>query len=106
MARVVAESPDVEPAELLKRIDAAYPFGPRQYHPYKCWLQERKLLQQRLASDGGPLSRPCAACGVAAGKACREYAKRWDIGTHYPLADGFHEARINPPSGPLFGDET
>jgi hypothetical protein len=22
-------------------IDAAYPFGPRQYHPYKMWLKER-----------------------------------------------------------------
>ena len=22
-------------------IDAAYPFGPREYHPYKMWLKER-----------------------------------------------------------------
>lgn len=28
--------------EKKKAIDAAYPFGPRQYHPYKIWLKRRK----------------------------------------------------------------
>lgn len=28
--------------ETLKRIDGAYPFGERAYHPYKMWLDERK----------------------------------------------------------------
>lgn len=39
--------------ELLKAIDAAYPFGERARHPYKCWLKERgefvKLLEYRPA---------------------------------------------------------
>jgi len=25
-----------------KAIDAAYPFGLRAHHPYKCWLRARK----------------------------------------------------------------
>ncbi len=32
-----------------KAIDAAYPFGPRQYHPYKMWLIERRAY---LAKHG------------------------------------------------------
>ena len=29
---------------ILKRIDAAYPFGERKYHPYKQWLKARKQV--------------------------------------------------------------
>lgn len=28
-------------------IDAAYPFGPRKYHPYKMWLKERAAYLSR-----------------------------------------------------------
>lgn len=35
-------------AEILKRIDAAYPFGLREYHPYKLWLDERKKAKKQL----------------------------------------------------------
>lgn len=36
------ENPAPTDAELRKRISDAYPFGPRQYHPYKIWLSEVK----------------------------------------------------------------
>jgi len=37
-----------DPKELLLRVDAVYPFGPRQHHPYKAWLAERRLLINAL----------------------------------------------------------
>lgn len=38
----IGEQPDINEADLRKRISEAYPFGPRQYHPYKMWLSEVK----------------------------------------------------------------
>lgn len=40
----------------LKHIDAAYPFGRRENHPYQCWLKARR---QRCADLPGvrPLPR-------------------------------------------------
>lgn len=29
-------------ADIIKAIDAAYPFGERKYHPYKQWLDVRR----------------------------------------------------------------
>ncbi len=41
--RVHASLPEgVTLAERTKAIDEAYPFGQRQYHPYKMWLIERR----------------------------------------------------------------
>lgn len=34
----------VDRAELLRRVDAAYPFGPRKHYPYQAWLQVRRSL--------------------------------------------------------------
>lgn len=46
--RVAAEAKRDNPAitepELRKMISDAYPFGPRQYHPYKMWLSEVKAF--------------------------------------------------------------
>lgn len=40
-------------------IDAAYPFGERQYHPYKMWLKERKAYLARWdGTPAGPLLSP------------------------------------------------
>jgi hypothetical protein len=40
-------------------IDAAYPFGPRQFHPYKMWLKERKAYLDRWSDKpAGPLLSP------------------------------------------------
>ena len=41
--------------QLIKAVDAAYPFGGRAMHPYKAWLAERRLLQECLAD---PLPAP------------------------------------------------
>lgn len=51
------------PAEILKAIDDAYPFGTRELHPYKMWLKERREAMLRLgitpprqpAFQAGPL---------------------------------------------------
>lgn len=60
--------PYPSPAELLKLVDAAYPFGERKYEPYKCWLRERKLF--RAAIDGSqapalPTKDEADVCEVA-----------------------------------------
>ncbi len=38
--RVLKENPDKTEKELKALLRAAYPFGPRQYHPYKIWCSE------------------------------------------------------------------
>lgn len=45
--RVIREVHDSLPADAtleqrMKAIDEAYPFGPRQYSPYKTWLKARR----------------------------------------------------------------
>lgn len=30
--------------EVLRRVDVAYPFGIRKYHPYQMWLKARREL--------------------------------------------------------------
>lgn len=42
--------PHPSPSELLKLVDAAYPFGERKYEPYKCWLRERNLFREAISS--------------------------------------------------------
>jgi len=37
---VMRANPDTDEQELRKLISAAYPFGQRQYHPYKIWCSE------------------------------------------------------------------
>ncbi len=34
----------IDDDKLIARVDAAYPFGARERHPYSCWLEERKRL--------------------------------------------------------------
>jgi hypothetical protein len=43
IARVAAAIPETATfAERKAAIDAAYPFGPRAYWPYKAWLKARR----------------------------------------------------------------
>ncbi|WP_278914120.1 hypothetical protein [Deinococcus wulumuqiensis] len=57
------EKAGTPPRDILKQIDSAYPFGPRDYHPYKVWLSVRREAQKRLGlttqprlpRDSGPL---------------------------------------------------
>lgn len=53
--RVVAEH-KANGGDLKKMIDAAYPFGQRQYHPYKIWLSERKAALK--GTQWEPKKRP------------------------------------------------
>ena len=41
--RVLKETQGKPEAEIVKALFDAYPFGPRQYHPYKIWLDEIKI---------------------------------------------------------------
>jgi len=40
IAAVLAENAGASESELRKALRSAYPFGERQYHPYKIWLDE------------------------------------------------------------------
>jgi len=42
---------------LKKELRKAYPFGPRQFHPYKIWLDEVRRQTKPRASNGS------CACG-------------------------------------------
>lgn len=51
-------------AERKAAIDAAYPFGPRKYHPYKMWLKQRRAylskygyISKSKALQESPLER-------------------------------------------------
>lgn len=44
----------VDPAAVLKLVDDAYPFGERAMHPYKAWLEERKVLREVLTPSPKP----------------------------------------------------
>lgn len=47
IAKVVADNPGLPEQELRKKLSEAYPFGQRQYHPYKIWLSAVKEHFQR-----------------------------------------------------------
>lgn len=40
--RAIASVDDGDLSKIKKAIDQAYPFGVREYYPYKIWLQERR----------------------------------------------------------------
>lgn len=46
--KVITDNPKATPDELKRLIDAAYPFGSRELHPYQIWLKERTLAFQHL----------------------------------------------------------
>ncbi len=45
IARVLADTVGRPDTEVRKALRDAYPFGPRQHHPYKIWLDE--IARQR-----------------------------------------------------------
>lgn len=53
-------------SETLTRIDAAYPFGERRYHPYQVWLSERKRWRTGQPASAAELRR---AAGSASDRA-------------------------------------
>lgn len=49
--RVHADLPDDLPFKERKRaIQEAYPFGPRQYHPYKMWCKAQREYLARYSN--------------------------------------------------------
>jgi hypothetical protein len=47
--RAIAQLPEnCDRVQIKKAIDAAYPFGAREYHPYKIWLSERAKAFEEL----------------------------------------------------------
>lgn len=44
MREIVLAHEGADTATLLALVDERYPFGPRRHHPYKAWLEERRLL--------------------------------------------------------------
>lgn len=56
-------------SERIAAIDAAYPFGPREHHPYKMWLIERRRAIASMSSR--PIDVTCPACGVGPRRKCR-----------------------------------
>lgn len=45
----------VDCTELLRRVDASYPFGPRKHYPYQAWLEVRRALLFEGAPNGHPI---------------------------------------------------
>lgn len=101
----------------LRHIRGAYPFGPKEYYPYKIWLDElrRWSIEQREPSD--PLRIECPTRAAWPGRRCRAITTKEDRGVtlvvHGPKLDVPHQARIDKAlgiveqqkgSGPLFGD--
>lgn len=98
--RVLAQSTDRSPAETLAAIDAAYPFGPREHHPYKAWLTERAIAKERLFGTDDPMTRTCPACGAKPGKPCLSIESKASalqaelVGVLYRNEGEMHAARI------------
>jgi len=40
IASIIAENPNLPEKELRRKLRAAFPWGPKEYHPYKIWLDE------------------------------------------------------------------
>jgi hypothetical protein len=40
----IGRAQDLDDAQILRLVDAAYPFGQRKYWPYKAWLAARRSL--------------------------------------------------------------
>lgn len=62
--RVILENPTASEKELRKLLHDAYPFGVRQYHPYKIWLDEIRVQTGKKKPGREELKRrllaPCA----------------------------------------------
>jgi hypothetical protein len=60
IAETIAAAGTQDSNALRKALREAYPFGPRQYHPYKIWLDEihRQLGTGRHTRPAPDLNRP------------------------------------------------
>ena len=76
IAASMAETAALPPEERIAAANAAYPFGPREMHPYKIWLSEMAALRKALL---GP-KPDCGACGAKGDEPCRVMAGEIEIG--------------------------
>lgn len=62
----------LSPKATLAKIDACYPFGPRMYHPYACWLKERRaaIVRERLLVGNDSGSLPAYRCQYCRDAGC------------------------------------
>ena len=51
VARVLADTHGKSEREIRKALHDAYPFGPREMHPYKIWLSEIKRQRNMPTAD-------------------------------------------------------
>lgn len=51
---------DAPPKQVRDALRAAYPWGERANHPYRCWLEEQRLALKRRG-QAGKGGRPCVA---------------------------------------------
>jgi hypothetical protein len=52
IARVLAETKGKTDAEVRAALRSAYPFGPREHHPYRIWLDEVRIQTGRRRITG------------------------------------------------------
>lgn len=59
--------PDATYEQRKKALHDAYPFGPRQYFPYKCWCKAQRayLAKYKPPKDSTPLESVIFAAGRA-----------------------------------------
>jgi len=67
--RAIASVEDKNLAKIKKAIDEAYPFGCREYYPYKIWLDEQRksfydlgILQKKPDTRGRRTRKPAVKC--------------------------------------------
>jgi hypothetical protein len=59
ISRIVLSMPNAGLNDVIKAVDAAYPFGERKYYPYKAWLQaKREILGLQKKKYNGPILSP------------------------------------------------
>ena len=51
IAKVLAETKGKPEAEVRSALRTAYPFGPREHHPYRIWLDEIRIQTGRRRID-------------------------------------------------------
>ena len=51
IAKILEETKGKPETEVRAALRAAYPFGPREHHPYKIWLDEIRIQTGRRSID-------------------------------------------------------